>query len=512
MSYDELKKELFPELMGKLVEFHTIVISASGVLKIDSEKVDHKNFSTWFLTLCKDELFKPYNKLILEAPSTNVLFDEFRKALKLAMHEKKNHVKRGLDVIKDYDFMDLIPFVSIENANLKMFYNKKNGEIYPLDFKTYEITVDKEVRIVPVRAVIKFNPYRPESIYVAESDYGKECTHINTFKRPEWQMPRELTLAEREEYCKLPPIIDKFMSHLFPDKNCREFVYDWLHFSLAKRCETYLVLNGAKGIGKGIFTDHICRYLIGKDNYLISPAGGLESNFNAMLEANRLIVFDEFRIDDEGMINKLKRYINKDQTIEHKGQDVGKTIETFNSFIISSNSLNDMRISWDDRRFSVADITNNKLEEVWTKEDIQELLEELGDNTDTMQKFGYWLLYRRTKDNEFACYKGNHFYKLCYSSLPEWSKVVIDEVTSGTSDIYDDGTLKMAYKTANPLGKFPNQQKVKDFLVNYKHEGKHYLGEFKQDIGSRSWYIKTSDDFYKPMGQDNTGIQWEDVL
>ena len=507
MTYEELKRENFPELFRILFsEFH-VQISPAGAIKINSEKIDHKTFPVWYMTLCKDEKLSKFITMLMEAPTPNVFFEDFRRGLKTYQVERKTANTRGIDVVKDFDYSDLIPFTSIENYKVMMFYNRNTGEIMPLDYQTYEKTTEKEYRTPLVRAVIKFNPYRPESIYVAESEYGKECTHINTFKRPEWQFPRELTATERKEFCKLPPTIDRFMRHLFPDDDCRNFVYDWLHYALAKRCETYLVLNGAKGIGKGIFTDHLCRSLLGKENHVIAPPGALESNFNAILKDKRMIVFDEFRIDDEDKINKLKRYINRDQTIEHKGLDIGKTIETFNSFIISSNSLGDMRISWDDRRFSVLDITETKLNEVWSKYEIEALIEELEPTSKAMQEFGYWLLYRHAKDNEFAVFKGKHFYKLCYSSLPEWSRVVIDEVLGAKSDMIDDAQLKMAYKESNPMGKFPNPHKVEDFLKNYKHEGKYYLGEFKRD--HRSWYIHVDRHFYKPMGQDNTGIDWE---
>jgi hypothetical protein len=510
MEYNDLKKEKFPQLFELLFSHAETKISPQGAIRINSEKVDHKNFSEWYINLCKEPAFKEFGQILFIAPTPNVFFEDFRRGLKLHQAQRKYGGLKGVDVIKDFTFNDLVPFVSIENVNIKMFYNVKSGEIYPLDHKVYELTEDKDSRRVPIRAVIKFNPYRPEQIYVGDSDYGKECTHINTFKRPEWQLPRELTVEERKTYCKLPSIIDRFMSHLFPDDNCRNFVYDWLHYALTKRCETYLVLNGAKGIGKGIFTDHLCKALIGKKNHLIAPPGGLDSQFNAMLKDKRMIVFDEFRIDEEDKINKLKRYINKEQTIEHKGQDIADTIETFNSFIISSNGLADMRISWDDRRFSVADIAETKLDEVWSKSDIQELIEELEDGSESMQQFGYWLLYRRAADNEFAVYKGNHFYKLCYSSLPEWSRVIIDEVFSAQTDSIDDAELRLAYKNANPMGKFPQAHKVADFLRNYKHEGKHYLGEFKRD--GKGWYIKVDSHFYKPIGQDNTNIQWEDIL
>lgn len=509
-EYDKKKREQFGELFEMMFKHSHVQVSPQGNLKVNSEKIDHKNFFEWYLRFFSDEPFLKFKQLILEAPTPNVFFEDFRRGLKRHQIARKYASLEGVDVIKSFSYDDLVPFVSIKNYNTKMFYDKNTGEIYPLDHKTYELTVEKDARKIPIPALIQFNPYRPETIYVGVSPYGKECTHINTFKRPEWQLPRELTIEERKELCKLPHIIDNFMRHLFPDDNCRNFVLDWLHHALVKRCETYLVLNGAKGIGKGIFTDHLCRSLLGKDNHVIAPPGALESNFNALLKDNRMIVFDEFRIDDEEKINKLKRYINKDQTIEFKGVDTGETIETFNSFVISSNSLADMKIYWDDRRFSVADMVNKKLDEVWPKEQIEELIEALEPDSTTMQNFGYWLLYRNPAENEFYAYKGKHFYKLCYSSLPEWSRTIIDEIQSAKTDTIDADELKLAYKEVNPMGKFPTAHKIEDFLKNYKHEGKYYLGEFQRD--SRSWYIKVDHHFYKPIAQDNTGIDWEEVL
>ena len=506
MNYDELKLTQFPKLFDLLYSTAETKITPQGNIRINSERVDHKNFSNWYISLCKEPQFKEFANLLMIAPTPNTFFDDFRRGLKSFQVNLRYSASKDVEVIKDFSYDNFIPFVSIEDVDKKMFFNKVTGEICELDYKTYELTVDKEYRRPPVRAIIDFNPYRPEQIYRGESKYGQECTHINTFKKPEWQFARELTKAEKEQYCRLPNIIDRFFTHLFPSVVCRNYVYDWLHFALTKRCETYLVLNGAKGIGKGIFTDHICKALIGKENHKIAPQSGLTSEFNALLENCRMIIFDEFKIDDEEKINKLKRYINKDQMIEHKGVDVGKTVETYNSFVISSNSLADMRIAWDDRRFSVADITTKKLDESWKKEDIDELIELINEeDSEIMKQFGYWLLYRIPEGNEFSVFKGEHFYKLCYSSLPEWSKLMIDEITSGVYDELDDVTLKMAYKDRNPLGRFPTVHKVEDFLRNYKHEGKYYLGEVIKD--GKTYYVKV-DRYFDHSSNDNTGINW----
>ena len=508
MDYEHLKKDLLTDLFESCLNRAETRVSPQGAIRINSEKVDHKNFSDWYIRLTKEPDFNKFSPLLFSAPSPNTFFEDFRRGLIAHKTKVKFSQVNTLEVIKDFSYESFIPFVSIEDYNKKMFYNKESRSIHDLDYKTYEMTVDKEFRKPLIKAVIDFNPYRPEQIYKEMSKYGIECTHINTFKKPQWQNDKELSQEEITKFCKLPNIIDEFMHHLFPDSHCRNFVYDWLHYALTKRCETYLVLNGAKGIGKGIFTDYLCKSLIGKDNHKLAPPSGLDSNFNAVLENTRMIVFDEFRIDEEDKINKLKRYINKDQMIEHKGKDVGRTTETYNSFIISSNSLADIKIAWDDRRFSVADLAEKKLDELWTQEKINHLIDAVKhEDSIEMTNFGYWLLYRKPEGTEFTAYKGKHFYKLCYSSLPEWSKVIIDEITSGLYDSIDDISIKTAYKDRNPLGRFPQTHKVDDFLKNYKHDGKEYLGELVRD--GKGWHIRLPDSFKMMSSKDNTNLEWK---
>ncbi len=368
--------------------------------------------------------------------------------------------------------------------------------------------VPKELQKDPIYGKVGFNPYKPMSLFLDDLD-GQRVTFANLYERPEWQLERELTADERGKYKKCPVIIDRFLTTLFPEPVAKEFVLDWLHHAFTKRCQTYLVLNGAKGIGKGIFTDYLCKYLMGKDNHKQAQPSILEGNFNAVLLNCRMIVLDEMPINDSDKVAKLKKYINSDQGIEKKGRDVGGTTQTYNSFIISSNHVNDMKIEWDDRRFSVMDMTEVKLNEQWHKDEIADLIEAIEDtNHEVIRAFGYWLMYRIPLGDEFTVYKGHHFYKLCYSSLPEWSRCIIDEVTSGIYDTLDDITLKMKFKERAPQNRFPHTAKVEDFIKNYKHEGKSYLGLIdKTENGG--FVITVGDEFYR--GRDNTGFTFTDA-
>ena len=152
------------------------------------------------------------------------------------------------------------------------------------------------------------------------------------------------------------------------------------------------------------------------------------------------------------------------------------------------------------------DIATTKLDQVWSKEKIDELIDAINDPSHSMMRqFGYWLLYRKPEGNEFTVYKGSHFYKLCYSSLPEWSKTIIDEISSGKYDTIDDITLKMTFKERSPMGRFPHVGKVEDFMKNYMHDGSKSLGTLERTENG-GFIITVSDDFYN--GRDNTGFTW----
>ena len=507
-----MNKQLMTDFAEYLLESASIKFSSAGVLAINGERLTVKEFTAWMLAYCKADDTKKFLPILTEAESPIYALE----SLKFELKKQKNSVRTSLlsgtsDVVQSFSFDGLIPFISVTNSNKILFFSKKSQKITEYDYDTYMKVVDKEKQIKPIACVVSFNPYRPEQIYLDESE-GGNCTHLNTYQKPDWQIGRTLTKEETLENSKLPTIIDEFFSHLFPKDECKEFVYDWLHYALSSRCETYLVMNGAKGIGKNVLAETICSALIGKNNHKIANVGALDGNFNSILAECRMILFDEFKMADDDTINRLKRYANSEQTIEYKGIDVGKTETTYNSFMICNNSLTDMRIAWDDRRFSVMDLTDKKLDDVWSPEKITTLLNIFKTpNHEYVRQFGYWLLYRKPvrMASEFTCYKGDHFYKLCYTSMPEWSKMIIDEINTGNKGYFDEAELKAMFRErTNGVHRFPHMSKVEDFLKNYKHNGTHYLGHIEKD--ERTYYLQVNEHFIK-SSKDNTGIDWQKI-
>ena len=238
MSYDKLKDELIPELCEVITKNAEVKLTNAGNLYINSEKTDHRTAGTVFLKLFTQDHFRKFMPLIAEAPSPSYFFEAFRVHLKMHMTRSKYSSYNAMAEVENFTYDGFIPFISIYDTNQILFFHSRSGRIAELDWKTYTLTTDRERQLVPVRAVIEFNPYRPEQIYVQDTGFGGNCTHINTYKKPDWQVARELSASEREQYCKLPKIIDDFFRHLFPDEVCRYFVFDWLHHALTLRCET----------------------------------------------------------------------------------------------------------------------------------------------------------------------------------------------------------------------------------------------------------------------------------
>lgn len=496
MSNKELVEALYADLKN---ENAFIKVTHAGSISINEEKINLRN--TLQFLQGRVRMNAELNPLLM------MEVNSFLSLFRITHAQATRQTPEYKDVeVNNYNFDGLIPFQSVTDASRYVMFDSKLGTVTDLDFDTFKSNRDT-ARIEPIKARIEFNPYSPRQIDYRKDHYGRPCNFLNTYKKPAWQFDRELTMGEVSAF-QPPKIFTEFMCHLFPDKDCRTFVLDWLHFALTDRCETYLVLNGAKGIGKNLFSENLCKPLMGAHNHKIAQPSALESNFNALLKDSRMIVFDEFRVDSPEKINKLKRYVNEEQMIERKGVDVGETTKTYNSFIISNNDMADMKIAWDDRRFSVADLTKIKLADAWNADKINELLACFKDE-EQMRNIGYFLMYRKTKHTKFDAFKKKHFYDLCYSSFAEWQKCIIDMASSKSYREITHADLKKEYRKRTDVTRLPSFAKIKDFLESYRHDGVLSLGEVFKQQGNDFWIITLSDQFCSPDVEEEN---WEQLL
>jgi len=382
-----------------------------------------------------------------------------------------------LDLSIDPGAFDL--FIDLEN-NVRFFYDMQRREVSSINVDAWLSLLNKDesevLKSSMKPAKTSYEPYDITPIKTI-SESGGNFALINLYSPPAWRLTPE-------KPAKCPPIIDRVLDHLFPFTEEREYVENWLFQALTGRNEVYLVLNGAKGIGKGVFTS-LLRSLVGRQNYSEAPVALLISNFNAILDQKRVVVMDEFRVGKKEH-TRLKRFANRYQNIEKKGFDATEAVETYNSYLIANNDLSDMFLEYDDRRFSVPQLTSKALTEIMGQEEIAELTQELdNEESDLIKEFGYYIFFNgeNSKFNEFSVLKTKRFYDLVYASLTEWQKFIVDKVLSREAESYRVKGMAKEFSKEHPTGRtFPrNYQKIQDFLDNYRHEGVERIGELDRE-------------------------------
>ena len=364
----------------------------------------------------------------------------------------------------------------------EFLYDDNQGEVSKISYEAYLKSLPhgerEEFEQSTQLVVLQYDPYDLTPVKRIELS-GENLARVNAYKPPAWRKQ-----GQPPENPTIPKIFADFYEQLFPDVEVRAYVINWLRQAVMLRNETILVMNGVKGIGKGLFCE-IVKGLVGEANYALAAVSSLDSNFNAILADNRVIVFDEIEVDKSAH-TRLKRYANSYQTIERKGVDAVEPEETFNSYIISNNDTSDMYLEADDRRFSVVEMTDVTLIDAWSEEDRAELVAATTD-MDLIRELGYWLIEcgEDLRYNTFTAWKGPRFYQLVYSSLKAWQRYIVDYVSgySGDSNKLPLEDIKREYrKVSGKDSKLPsNISTIQDFLMNYKHNGNKSIARLKLD-------------------------------
>lgn len=218
----------------------------------------------------------------------------------------------------------------------------------------------------------------------------EDGTYIyNTYQPPFWQKDwfysngKEVPTYRKE----LPEIYEKFFRHLVGDEDDSEASYyyllKWLANGLRRRNYCILTTIGNQGIGKGVL-GAIMKALFGENNYYEGSDKMFKSNFNSQIADRRLVYCDEISIQGREDEDRLKLVVNNTIEIEKKGIDA-KAIDNYASFYISSNNMDSIKISADDRRFSIIQLTSEKLLKFMNVDDILDLTK--SDNIKELAEF-----------------------------------------------------------------------------------------------------------------------------
>ena len=385
------------------------------------------------------------------------------------------------------DYMALVPVVDMENVQ---------GKAYIVDTRTHRITTIEEKaweKIVGMKHVaqvrelahcgrFEYNPRTIEAHWKAETAIGEE-TIYNKFIPPAHRM-------ERDTSAVLSPDFIEFLEGLFLE-SCRSYAYNWIYHSTFKKLPVYLVLVGVGGIGKNLLAEAL-KQLHGRTNFTKAPASALESKFNGHLIDSTLVYYDEckFSSDKNGnnyRKNRLKEWANDYVPVEIKGVDA-KDFDIYCSAIIATNHDSDVHLEQLDRKFSVLELSTERMEKRLGAEKTKNLWNYILEDS-FPDAFLNWLEGRIDPDfNGNVEYRGPRFHELVLSSLSAWQQeLLFNYILSGASATYSLKRLR------EEVSFFPTHYaRVSDFLTNFQWEGET-LGRIVIREGLR--YVKVNDKF-----------------
>lgn len=387
---------------------------------------------------------------------------------------KSAPVKRE-NVDLDIDFLlSLHPFVDVNSGEIVLWDYTENN-ISEVSYEAYKnllppkemYNLKKSGAFTPCKKI--YDPYDFSRRQKTKID-GLDAVALNSYNPPDWR------LKQYGPYYHPP--IKRFLEHLFPIEEERALVLTFLKHMILFRVSWIFLLLGNKGIGKGIFVDHICQYLVGAKYFAKAPKGFFDSRFQDVLINNRLIFFDEINVKTTEGKNDIKRLCNKLQSVEVKGKN-SEQYSIYYSTIMANNSLRDIKVESDDRRFFIPKTSEVPLDRVFSFNETQELV-----NYFTLEEncgaFGNYLISLEDSSlfNQENAYLTETFYQAVDLSLSDVERFIVATLKSGEETFYPFKVLKNHYKGDQ---RFFSENKIREFIKNHTERG-IYLGvEDKED-------------------------------
>lgn len=264
-------------------------------------------------------------------------------------------------------------------------------------------------------------------IYIAEYEYlPYDCGLLiqndsgtysfNTYQPPKWQ--EDYFYSKGQEVikpCKLPKIYDNFFKHLVNDhKESYDYLIKWLANGLQYRNYCILTTIGKQGIGKGVLGE-IMRRLFGKHNFYQGSDRMFKGVFNSQIADKRLVYCDEISILHKEEEDRVKLVVNDFIEIEKKGIDAIEK-KNYANFYVSSNNMDSISLTADDRRFSIIELTDKKLNKIMSDTQIKNLFHD--DNIEKLAKF-LWN-FKVDREEMTNVFMSERTEEVRASSLKEW--------------------------------------------------------------------------------------------
>jgi hypothetical protein len=314
-------------------------------------------------------------------------------------------------------------------------------------------------------------------------------TLYNTYVPPEWQRAHFYFGADLPAGSgQLPAVYDEFLTHLTDGHaDSKEYILDWLTTALRGRNYTILAALGEEGIGKGILGSIMCE-LFGRANFAKVRDEVFKNRFNGQLRNRALVYVDEVKIETKEELNRLKDVVNDSIEVERKGKDA-EQLANQASFYLSANDLDAIPLSSGDRRFSIIQLTEQKLAGTSLVHRLNPLTE-----PDNITQLAGYLAARTVTRNMFFPFVSARTEEVKEAGLTDWESQVLFEWTAknvGKSINVRELQSYIRDEVFNGYRSAPGRRRIEGLCKKYPNylRFKHKTGEserFIEVVGSPS--------------------------
>lgn len=326
-------------------------------------------------------------------------------------------------------------------ANQKQLTDTKmvdlsNGRVYPIHRAMVELLLSRD----EFGSFMKNNyvpadfTYNPHILGCLTQDEGG-CYIYNSYIPPKWKEGLYFKGETLAPVTELPDIYERFFTHLTGGHvESKEYLIDWLATSLQSRNFTILTAIGDQGIGKGVLAE-IMKGMHGYYNYSECRDSILKERFNGKMENKTLVYIDEVSLPDKESHDRMKTVVNVTLEIEKKGVD-STTIDNHASFYITSNAMDAVKLEAGDRRFSIIQLTETKLNLTPLFNELASILDE--GNVGALARYLYQKKVERDMSKPF---RSPRFVEVQTAGLTDWELWILDEyvpsMAGGTPTVKD---------------------------------------------------------------------------
>lgn len=343
----------------------------------------------------------------------------------LGADEVKEFIIQKVEDYKDYELIQMIMRSQIiQEAN-----GRKNFILDPKTRSVTEITKERlsdvlhpklDISEKTVTCIFSYNPFIFKQIYKDQSGRWTYNQYIPPFWQEDVFYSNGTVSIKKED--ELPEIIHRFLMHLVAgDQRSYDYMLNWAANAVQFRNFCILTTIGTFGIGKGKFGE-IMKAVVGESNYGETGQRILAERFNGQIKNRRLIYCDEVSVKSDMENERLKVLVNNVVEVEAKGKDA-EQVQNFASIYFSSNSLDAIRIEANDRRFSIINLTDVPLRNVFTVEEINEMT-----SIAVIDKFARYLYYRPVNKQEMLdVHISKRTQEVREASMAGWHDWLVDE-------------------------------------------------------------------------------------